>query len=512
MTSLEAMSPQPGAERPARTPIREPKKEALCVLAALLAAYAFCELVLFGGYGLSVTLFALLFYAALAFCLRPRLSREAVLTLIPAGLTALCFAVFDNGLLRFFNVLALTAFTVAHMTALSAENTENRGSLFTGRGILACLKTFFIYPLCNLGKSVRVLGDAGGARRKWRTALTVLLSLAVVSPVILLVLQLLMSSDASYGNLIRSVTRFLSANVLEYATKILTAVLLVFPLYSLFYSLRFAKANTRAGAAPAADFFRIAGRASTVSVLWVFVVIYATYMISQFGYLFAAYRAAVPGGFTYAGYARRGFFELIAVAFINLLLTGAAMLLAKTENGSLPRICRGSLAALSVMTLLIIGTALAKMILYISIYDLTPLRVYAFWFMTVLACLFVLILIKTAAPRFPLLRASLFACAALYLLLNFADTDRLIARYNVDRYLAGRSGAAVSRSIDLTLFDSLSDGMVPELVRLKDDPLCGGQAREILRRRAQAAGQAGWKNASLAEAVARQTARSSLAS
>ena len=46
--------------------------------------------------------------------------------------------------------------------------------------------------------------------------------------------------------------------------------------------------------------------------------VYLLFLIAQLPYFFSAFAGLLPSGFTYAEYARRGFFELIAVAAINL--------------------------------------------------------------------------------------------------------------------------------------------------------------------------------------------------
>lgn len=52
---------------------------------------------------------------------------------------------------------------------------------------------------------------------------------------------------------------------------------------------------------------------------------------------------------------------------------------------------------LSIFTLILIATAISKMVMYISVYGLTQLRFYTTWFMLLLAVIFVMIIVKQSA-------------------------------------------------------------------------------------------------------------------
>ena len=114
------------------------------------------------------------------------------------------------------------------------------------------------------------------------------------------------------------------------------------------------------------------------------------FFISQAGYFLSAFTNSLPEGFTYADYARRGFFELFAIALINLGVTCFMSLFSKKAGREKPFALKFYSVMISVFTLILIATAMSKMIMYINRYGLTALRFYTSWFMVLLAMIFVL--------------------------------------------------------------------------------------------------------------------------
>lgn len=77
----------------------------------------------------------------------------------------------------------------------------------------------------------------------------------------------------------------------------------------------------------------------------------------------SAFQNLLPAGYTYADYARRGFFELCGVAVLNLTLIALLQLFSRrdADTGKKPAAVRVYTVILAVFTLALIVTALRKM-------------------------------------------------------------------------------------------------------------------------------------------------------
>lgn len=167
---------------------------------------------------------------------------------------------------------------------------------------------------------------------------------------------------------------------------------------------------------------------------------------------------------TYAEYARRGFFELCSVAAINLAVIGVAYLITKrVEEKSVPKGLKVEILLVCTFTILLIATALSKMVLYIHYYGLTQLRVYTSWFMALLLFIFILIGVRQFV-KFNGSRIVIIGFVLSFLILTYSNVDGMIAKYNIDRY---REGTLIS--VDVEALKELSDGAVPHMYDLYQD-------------------------------------------
>jgi hypothetical protein len=169
--------------------------------------------------------------------------------------------------------------------------------------------------------------------------------------------------------------------------------------------------------------------------------LFLSFIIVQFRYFFGG--TAHLGNYTkltYAEYARRGFFELVAVtALILPLLLVLEWLLHKDHP--VPLRWFRSLAAFQVILLFVImASALQRMRLYQSEFGLTELRFYTTTFMGWLALVFMWFMATVLRGR-----RDRFAFGALLTgflgiaVLHFLNPDDLITRTNLARVAAGRS-------------------------------------------------------------------------
>ncbi|MFZ7102754.1 MAG: DUF4153 domain-containing protein [Peptococcaceae bacterium] len=164
--------------------------------------------------------------------------------------------------------------------------------------------------------------------------------------------------------------------------------------------------------------------------------LYVVFIGSQMPYFFSAFFGERPEGWlVYSEYARSGFFELCYIAAINLSLLTAANLLNKKSPGS-SSLLKILNCLLALLTLLLIATALSKMLMYIEVYGLSVRRLLPSLFLIFLAviCSGVVALQKW---QFSILRLAAGMGAIMLCLLCLSNPDGFTARYNAGRYLAG---------------------------------------------------------------------------
>ncbi len=170
-------------------------------------------------------------------------------------------------------------------------------------------------------------------------------------------------------------------------------------------------------------------------------------------------------GMTYAEYAREGFFELMVVCVINLVmvLLGYAYF---RKNALLNAL----LTVVSVCTYVMIASSAMRMILYIKYYYLTFLRIFVLWTLVVLAILLVGVIISIYNRRFPLFRYSMVVVTLCYLVLSFSHPDYWIAKCNISQIGNENSDYFESSGYtDMAYLMRLSEDAAPVLVEFLQD-------------------------------------------
>jgi hypothetical protein len=206
--------------------------------------------------------------------------------------------------------------------------------------------------------------------------------------------------------------------------------------------------------------------------------LFLAFVLIQAAALFGGQRFLERHHLTYAEYARRGFFQLLAVSIITLCLILALDYLTGRVTPRERRLFIVGGGLMIAQTVLILVSAFQRLALYEWAYGFTRLRVHSHVFMIWLAVLLMYFLALMAINR-----SRLFATGLVIVSLGFVTTlnvlnpDAFITRQNITRY---RGGAELDVAY---LGGELSSDAVPYLLPLLDDsdPAVRAEAGSWLR-------------------------------
>lgn len=273
----------------------------------------------------------------------------------------------------------------------------------------------------------------------------------------------LLSYDDDFTNLTRSIFNFESLDFLNHFFSLIFAVPLGICLFGFYLSCADKKTSGKISEEKSkklAEKMSIAPAVTVVAAVVPLLSVYVLFFVSQWQYYVSGFTGVLPKGFGYAEYAREGFFQLCTVSVINLIIIVLLILFAKKNKAS-HILLKIITLVFSVFTLVLISTAIAKLIMYINIYGLTQKRFYAAWFMLVIALVFIAVAVSRFIPKISVVTVSAAIVVASFTGLALCNADRLIAKYNVDRYLNGTIS-----NVDIAAMEKLGDAAVPELIRL----------------------------------------------
>lgn len=345
------------------------------------------------------------------------------------------------------------------------------GELFGRHFILDLLQSVLVRPFENFARQPKIAFSVFRGRARSKNVLYALLGLLTAVPLTIVVVLLLISSDEVFDNSMRDIVKYLPRFSFSLFWEILFAVPFAMYLFGAVFSVERSAPAYGIGAPS----YRILPSVAAYFAVTPICVFYLIYIVIQFTNIASALEKTLD----YSKFARSGFFELCAIAVINL---GVIVLIQaftkRNENDAKPLMLRIYTIVISLFTLLIIATAITKMLMYINEYGMTLMRVYTSWFMVLLALIFVLIIVLQIRD-YVIWKALFAAFTAMLAVLCFGNFEGMIARYNISAY---RSGTL--EELDVDAFDELgysAAAPAAELLESTSDAALKAKLADVLK-------------------------------
>lgn len=296
-------------------------------------------------------------------------------------------------------------------------------------------------PFGNFGCSFKIItglhadreesGDEPEKKSRGRDIRYVLLGVVIAVPVLFIVLPLLSSADEGFQRMMQNSGLYIQEHFLYTIARMILSLPVAAYLFGLIYGGIHKRNTDRMDKESLRETSRSIQIVPTTAITTAMLIVCAIYLLFiglQGKYLFSAFAGIRPENFTYAEYARRGFFELCQTAALNLVLLLGANLFARKKNTN-SAVLRWLNVLLSVLTLLLILTAMSKMVLYITAFGFTIKRVLTMVFMIWMALVFTLVILRQWR-EFPMVRICVIAGAVLYCSLCVLPVEHMMDSYN----------------------------------------------------------------------------------
>ncbi len=409
--------------------------------------------------GIGGALFVLGLFASTALAGRfesVKLSLKNGLLIVPTLFFAAMLAVRANEFLTFLNVMVILLLLMLWAHYFSAESP-----------LTQTISGYVAYPAIVMAHAVfsglSVLLEAGqDAKERGRggTALPLIRGLLLALPVLIVFVGLLGAADAIFAQQIKSVI-----NLDSFDTLMQRLLLILFIAWlstgAMAYALTreqkliSAEQREKVGDTPApAVNLQILGHTEATVVLTLVNLLFATFVSLQFVYLFGGATNITIDGYTYAEYARNGFFELVAVAVLSLSMILLLQTVTKRETGKQTTLFNTLCSIMIVFVTVMLVSAHQRLSLYELSYGYTSLRLqshtFILWLAVALAWVMVMLWFRPKQIAF-----GLFVCGLAFVAhLNIMNPDALIVKHNFSRYeqlkaLVGKEVAEAAAASDM---------------------------------------------------------------
>ena len=224
------------------------------------------------------------------------------------------------------------------------------------------------------------------------------------------------------------------------------------------------------------------GFTESAIVLGSVVFLFVAFVVIQFQYFFGGQANISIEGYTYSEYARKGFGELVAVAFFSLLLLLGLGAITRRENNTQRRIFSNLGVVLVGLVIVMLISAFRRLVLYETAYGFSRLRTYTHVFMIWLGLLLVAVVVLEMTHRERAVGlAMLLAALGFIISLGLLNVDAFIVKRNIQREVDRIAGTCILRRMGqrwmhntswisrmmqcLRLVDAYHDKTLPDPVR-----------------------------------------------
>ena len=453
--------------------------------------------------GISVLLFVSSFMIGLIYVIykhKKVKNKKAFILAIPIILLSATYFMYHNTLFQAINVLVTVFLTMIMCIYATRWHVKVQELLVKAMELLAGSFESIsdvIDSLKNKFKKKEDIENEKSAKLKQGIK-----SFVYAVPVIFIVFILLMSADSIFANIFEGIfgefqNIFMAENFVMFCLRFCIMIIFFFIFSGFFVNLL--EKDTMFNSESEEKIIEIHVEKMTINmILTILNIFYLIFSIIQFTSLFSNMNT---NNLDYATYARQGFFQLMMISFINIVM----IILAKVNKGDTSDYTKAMSILTLLFTVVILLSAFFRMNLYEKAYGYTYLRLFVYY---ILATEFILVLpigLWILDKKIDILKWTIGIVTIMYLILNFSNIESTIAKRNVDRYFENQE----ENEIDLEyLFHHTGTdaiGQIKRLLNAKDETVVKKVKEYLLQEKEELQNtETNWQETNLSEIKAKE--------
>ena len=427
-------------------------------------------------WGISVVLFTVAMMGLITYSLISKnkaKNSKAFLLTIPITLISLSYGIFNNvffSIMNFFVIIGLTSIMV--IWAVYGE--FNIGNIIT-RSFLLIFR-----PIIFIPEAVKLIFSRDSERKnseikekivESKVFRQIILGLIISIPLLIIIVGLLISADTVFAQILGPIKDFIFSifNIKFWMSIYYRAIVaIVVAFYIMAFICNILKTDTNKIKSTNVNGIRLQN-ITVNTVLTILNVVYFLFSIVQFTHLFM--QIGVGGEFDFASYARRGFFQLMIVTIINFII----ILITNANKRETTKFTENYTKVMNlfliIFTVVMICSSFLRMYLYEQEFGYTFLRLMVYFILATELILTIPTVVYIFNKKIKLLKCYIIVFSIMYVLVNFANVDKTIARRNVDKYIAdSKLGIEGKKAkIDFNYLKRLSIDSIPDIIRLYEN-------------------------------------------
>lgn len=344
--------------------------------------------------------------------------------LISSFILSITYGIFTNELFRVLNLLVIPISLFSGFLLLTYDKIEFKAisfiTAFFDLVVAESIENTTKLPLEVKERFGRINGEKKNGYIKY-----IIKGLFISVPVIIVLLMLLSGADDIFNYYLSNIWDYINIeNIYDFIVRFILAIMIMFIIYGLNYSL----SSTKVTKVNNKSINKTLNSTTIITVLVSVILVYLVFTKIQVSYLYL--NKALPEGFSFSEYARKGFFQLVFLVFINLVTIITIKLKTEIKNSKVNSVLNIIYSIITFLTLNMGVAAIYKMNLYIGEFGYTRLRILVQAF-TVFLCISLVLLLAFIIKEKVLFKPVAIIAMVIYIGLNYMNIDNFIAKQNI---------------------------------------------------------------------------------
>ena len=387
--------------------------------------------------GINVILFMIPLLVLLVKTLKNKIkNKKGLLFIIPIILLSTSYFIYDNTFFNTLNYIVISILLLL-MFIYCIKPTYKINE------VLYDFINFIFEPFTCIGKYYINIINKINIQDKTKIDKKKLTSIIIIIPIALLIILILCSADQIYGNAFENILNiFENLNSEKPKIRVLLIAVTFTYLGAIIYYLKYKYESS----------YRYSGKEIKVEeytiklLLTVLNIIYLTFDYIQIKSLMFH---CVSTNINYSEYARSGFFQLMFISLINLVI----LLISHKQNTKYNKIMS---LTMIILTFIIIYSSFFRMSMYESTYGYTLLRLLVYVSLITLTILLIPTICYIFKPNINILKHYMIIIITIYTILSLSPVNYFIAYNNINRYYK-------TNKIDIEYLENYNSDNIPLL-------------------------------------------------
>jgi len=365
--------------------------------------------------GLNVLLFIIPLIIFLINTLKNKIkNKKGLLFIIPITLLSSSYFIYDNMFFKILNCIVISILLILMYIYLIKPTFKINEVIYDTMNIL-------FEPLACIGKFYKNIINKINKKNKSKINKKKLKSIIIVIPIVLVIISMLCSADEMFGSIFENVFNIFGNFQSEKLTgRIITTTIIFTYLGATIYYLnnKYESTYRSSGKEIKLEEYTIKLLLTTLNI---------TYLIFDFIQIRSLMFHHVSTNINYAEYARSGFFQLMFISLINLVI----LLISHKQNTKYNKTMS---LIMVLLTFVIICSSFFRMYMYESAYGYTLLRLLVYVTLITLTILLIPTICYVLGLKINILKHYMIIIISIYTILSLSPVNYFIAHNNINRY------------------------------------------------------------------------------